>query len=95
MDRGGWRVTVRKDAQNQSQLKPLSMLVTLYVLVQSLSCVLLFATTWTSAHQASLSFTIFWSMDAEHQVAKVLEKSTSGKKEQKMNRAFPATAGKA
>ena len=33
-----------------------------YVLVvQSLSCVRLFATPWTTAHQASLSFTISWS----------------------------------
>ena len=32
------------------------------VVVQSLSCVRLFATPWTAAHQASLSFTIFWSL---------------------------------
>ena len=30
-------------------------------LVQLLSCVQLFATPWTAAHQASLSFTISWS----------------------------------
>ena len=30
--------------------------------VQSLSCVWLFATPWTAAHQASLSFTISWSL---------------------------------
>ena len=30
--------------------------------VQSLSCVQLFAIPWTAAHQASLSFTIFWSL---------------------------------
>ena len=30
--------------------------------VQSLSCVWLFATPWTEAHQASLSFTISWSL---------------------------------
>ena len=30
--------------------------------VQSLSRVRLFATLWTAAHQASLSFTIFWSL---------------------------------
>ena len=29
--------------------------------VQSLSCVLLFVTLWTAAHQASLSFSISWS----------------------------------
>ena len=32
------------------------------VVVQSLSCVRLFATPWTAAHQASLSFTISWSL---------------------------------
>ena len=32
------------------------------VFVQSLSCVRLFATQWTTAHQASLSFTITWSL---------------------------------
>ena len=33
-----------------------------YVVVQLLSCVWLFATPWTAACQASLSFTIFWSL---------------------------------
>ena len=32
-----------------------------YIAVQSLSCGRLFATPWTVAHQASLSFTISWS----------------------------------
>ena len=32
------------------------------VVFQSLSCVQLFATPWTIAHQASLSFTISWSL---------------------------------
>ena len=32
------------------------------VIVQSLSCVQLFATPWSAAHQASLSFTISWSL---------------------------------
>ena len=32
------------------------------VVLQSLSHVQLFATPWTAAHQASLSFTIFWSL---------------------------------
>ena len=32
------------------------------IVVQSLSCVWLFATPWTSAHQASLFFTISWSL---------------------------------
>ena len=35
----------------------------LIVVVQSLSCVCLFATPWTAAHQASLSFTISWSLN--------------------------------
>ena len=33
-----------------------------FVVVQSLSRVWLFVTPWTSAHQISLSFTIFWSL---------------------------------
>ena len=32
------------------------------VVVQSLSCVELFVTLWTAAHQPSLSFTISWSV---------------------------------
>ena len=34
----------------------------LVVVVQSLRCVQLFAAPWTAAHQASLSFTISWSL---------------------------------
>jgi len=33
-----------------------------HVVVQSLSCVQIFSSPWTAAHQASLSFTIFWSL---------------------------------
>ena len=33
-----------------------------HLVVQSLSCVRLFVTPWTAAHQASLSFTVFWSL---------------------------------
>ena len=33
-----------------------------FVVVQALSHVLLFSTPWTEAHQASLSFTISWSL---------------------------------
>jgi len=36
--------------------------ISLFVVVQSLSCVQLFATPWTAALQASLSFTISWSL---------------------------------
>ena len=32
------------------------------VVVQSLSCIQLFAAPWIAAHQASLSFTISWSL---------------------------------
>ena len=32
------------------------------VVVHSLSCVRLFLTPWTATHQASLPFTIFWSL---------------------------------
>ena len=34
----------------------------IHFVVQSLSCVWLFATPWTAAHQASLSFTTLWSL---------------------------------
>ena len=34
----------------------------MFVVVQSLSHVLLFVTPWTAAHQASLSFTISWGL---------------------------------
>ena len=34
----------------------------LVVVLQSLSCIQLFATPWTAAHQAPLSFTISWSL---------------------------------
>ena len=34
----------------------------LIVVLQSLSCVQIFVTPWTAAFQASLSFTIFWSL---------------------------------
>ena len=34
----------------------------MFVVVQLLSCVLLFVTTSTAAHQASLSFTISWGL---------------------------------
>ena len=38
----------------------MAVLMILVVVVQSLSCVQLFATQWTAAHQASQSFTISW-----------------------------------
>ena len=36
--------------------------LTEYVIIQSLSCVQLFVTSWTAAHQASLSITKSWSL---------------------------------
>ena len=42
-------------------LKPSRCLVVVAI-VQLLSCVWLFATTWTVTHQASLSFTVFWGL---------------------------------
>ena len=36
------------------------------VVVQSLSCVWLFVTPWTAAHQASLSSTVYWSLLKPH-----------------------------
>ena len=41
---------------------PFVLVLYFFVVVQSLSCVQLFATPWTAACQASLSFTIFWSL---------------------------------
>ena len=41
---------------------PLGSQIPRYLVVQSLSHVWLFVTAWTAAHQASLSFTISWSL---------------------------------
>ena len=40
-------------------LNPILYLLNIFVVVQQLSCVLLFVTLWFAAHQVSLSFTIF------------------------------------
>ena len=37
------------------------VIIKVYVVVQLLSCIRLFETPWTAAHQASLSFSISWS----------------------------------
>ena len=42
--------------------KPVLSMTKKKLVVQSLSCVRLFMTPWTAAHQASLSFTISWSL---------------------------------
>ena len=48
---------------NQTKVKAAILLSTVFVVVvQSLSCVQLIVTPWTAAHQASLSFTISWSL---------------------------------
>ena len=41
---------------------PCSWIWRIVAVVQSLSCVQLFVTPWTAAHQASLSFTISWNL---------------------------------
>ena len=46
----------------KQQLKMFYLLLYCDVVVQPLSHVWLFATPWTAAHQASLSFTISWSL---------------------------------
>ena len=40
----------------------LELIYNVYLVIHLLSCVLLFVTPWTTAHQASMSFTISWSM---------------------------------
>ena len=62
------------------RFSPLNMILDVNlssVAIQLLSHVQLFVTPWTTACQASLSFTISWRllklMSTEHQVAKVLE----------------------
>ena len=45
------------------------------VVVQLLSCVQLFVTPWTAAHQASLSFTVFWNLPEFMFIASVIPSS--------------------
>ena len=47
--------------------------VCVYISVQSLSCVWLFMTPWTAAHQASLSITNFWSLLKLMSIASVMQ----------------------
>ena len=47
--------------------------VCVYISVQSLSCVWLFTTPWTTAHQASLSITNFWSLLKLMSIASVMQ----------------------
>ena len=43
-------------------MKSYFMYIDLLLFIHLLSCVQLFATPWTAAHQASMSFTISWSL---------------------------------
>ena len=53
---------IRRLGLGVPQKQTLNQVVFVVVFVQSLSCVQLFVTPWTVAHQASLSFTISWSL---------------------------------
>ena len=50
------------EGEARTRQKKYLKLILVYVVVQSLSCVWLFATPWTAAHQVSLSITISWSL---------------------------------
>ena len=56
MDSGAWQAKVPGVTKESDTTEAT------FVVVQSLSCVRLFVTLWTAAHQASLSFTITWSL---------------------------------
>ena len=59
-DRGAWRPAVHGVAESQAHHSLRQLFTSQYQfwnLIQSLSCVLLFETPWTAAHQASLSIT--------------------------------------
>ena len=65
MDRGAWRPAVHRVAKSQAHHSLRQLFTSQYQfwnLVQLLSCVLLFETPWTAAHQASLSITTSWSL---------------------------------
>ena len=59
MDREAWRAVVRGVAKSRTWLSDWTELA---VVLQSLSCGQLFVNPWTAASQASLSFTISWSL---------------------------------
>ena len=55
-----WAYIHNKNTKSKGTLTP--VFIVFIVVVQSLSCVWLFVTPWTAACQASLSFTIYWSL---------------------------------
>ena len=57
MDRGAWEATGHGVAKTQKRLLSVQLSS-----VQLLSCVRLFVSPWTAAHQASLSITNSWSL---------------------------------
>ena len=61
MDRKAWRTAVHGVAKSWTRLSDWTEL-NCTVIVQSLSCVCLFATPWTEACKVSMSSIIFWSL---------------------------------
>ena len=59
MDREAWSAAIHGVAKSRTWLSDWTELA---VVLQSLSCVQLFVNPWTAASQASLSFTISWSL---------------------------------
>ena len=86
-DGGAWWAAVYGVAQSGTQLKWLSSSRSMHrrieLVVQSLSRIWLFATPWTAASQASLSFTISWKFPQihVHWVNDAVQPSTVGQKE--------------
>ena len=65
MDRGPWWATVHGVSKSQTRLSKLSTAqcpVQFVDIVELLSGIQLFVTPWTAACQASLSFTVSWSL---------------------------------
>ena len=86
-DGGAWWAAVYGVAQSRTQLKWLSSSSSMHrrieFVVQSLSRIWLFATPWTAACQASLSFTVSWKFPQihVHWVDDAVQPSTVGQKE--------------
>ena len=54
--------SIKDKVESKGDSMIFSFFIVFFVVVQSLSCVRLFATPWTASHQASLSFTVSWSL---------------------------------